>query len=464
MEEFVIEKLKSIVGEAYVITERQKMLNYLADESPASIRPSPADDLVLVKPVDAQQVSVVLQLANKHRLAVFPRGGGTGLAGGAIPTRNGIILSLERMKGIELDEENLMAVAEAGVTLGELANEVDKVNLSFPPHPGDENAQVGGLVATNAGGSRAVKHGVMRNQVRGIEVVLATGDILNLGGRVHKNNVGYDLMQLIIGSEGTLGIITKATIQLYPKPGATMTLIQPYETRRDALTSVPKILREAGTPLAIEYVERKEIERSAKHLGARWPVTEGKCFLIIILSESSRDQVLAQSLKIAEICRQYTSHETFVAESKSDQDNILNIRSYMYTALKPDIVDILDVTVPTAQLEPVMESIDRVAAEHTAYIPIYGHAGDGNLHVHIMREEGEGLEYVENLRNEIYGIATRAGGVITGEHGIGKVRIGKLPTVLGKKELELMQDIKRIFDPNGILNPGTTIPTNYRSK
>jgi len=317
-------------------------------------------------------------------------------------------------------------------------------------------------VATNAGGSRAVKHGVMRNQVRGIEAVLPSGDILTLGGKVHKNNVGYDLMQLIIGSEGTLAVITKATIQLFPTPGATMTLIQPYDIRRDALSSVPRILREAGTPLAIEYVERNEIERSAKHLGTNWPVKEGKCFLIIILAEATKDQVLSQSIKIAEICRQSTAFETFVAESKPDQENILKIRSYIYSALKSEMVDILDITVPIARLERAMEAIDKVAAEYNAHLPIYGHAGDGNLHVHIMRKDGEAVDHVEELRSEIYSIATSAGGVISGEHGVGKIRTGKLSTVLSKKELELLGDIKRIFDPNWILNPGTTIPTQQR--
>jgi glycolate oxidase len=455
----IVEKLVEIVGDANVIVERQKMLNYLTDESPTSIRPSPAEDLVLVKPADTGQVARVLQFANTQHLAVFPRGGGTGLAGGAIPTRNGIILSLERLRRIEIDQENLMAVAEAGVTLGELTHEAENVNLAFPPHPGDESAQVGGLVATNAGGSRAVKHGVMRNQVRGIEAVLPTGEILTLGGKVHKNNVGYDLMQLIIGSEGTLAVITKATIQLFPRAGATMTLIQPFDTRRDALSSVPRILKEAGTPLAIEYVERNEIERSARHLGTYWPVSEGKCFLIIILAEATRDQVLSQSIKIAEICKRSTAFETFVAESKPDQENILNIRSQMYLALKPEMLDILDVTVPIAELEQVMEAIERVAAEYGTHVPLYGHAGDGNLHLHLMRKEGEDANRVEKLRNEIYNIATSAGGVISGEHGVGKVRTGKLSNVLSKKELELLRDIKRVFDPNWILNPGTTIST-----
>jgi glycolate oxidase len=455
----IVEKLEEIVGEANVTVERERMLNYLADESPTSIRPSPADDLVLVKPADTRQVARVLQFANAQRLAVFPRGGGTGLAGGAVPTRNGIILSLERLRRIEIDQENLMAVAEAGVTLGELADEAEKVNLAFSPHPGDETAQVGGLVATNAGGSRAVKHGVMRNQVRGIEAVLPTGDVLTLGGKVHKNNVGYDLMQLIIGSEGTLAVITKATIQLSPTPGATLTLIQPFHVRRDALSSVPRILKEAETPLAIEYVERNEIERSAKRLGTSWPVKEGKCFLIIILAEATRDQVLSQSIKIAEICRRSTAFETYVAESKPDQENILNIRSQIYFALKSELVDILDITVPIAQLEPVMEAIGRVAIEYNAHLPIYGHAGDGNLHVHIIRKDGEEADHVEELRSEIYGIATSAGGVISGEHGVGKIRTGKLITLLGQKEIELLEGVKRVFDPNWILNPGTTIPT-----
>jgi glycolate oxidase len=194
MYKILIEEFERIVGKPNVVTNIEQMQNYLADETPPSVRPKPANDLALIRPGDTQQVSSMVRLASKSRLAVFPRGGGTGLVGGAVPTRGGIILSMERMNRIEIDEASLVAVADAGVTLGRLANAAEEVGLSFPPHPGDENAQVGGLVATNAGGSRAVRHGVMRNQVMGIEVVLPTGEILNLGGRIHKNNVGYDLM------------------------------------------------------------------------------------------------------------------------------------------------------------------------------------------------------------------------------------------------------------------------------
>ncbi len=454
MDKIAVQELGKILGEAFVITRKEQMLNYLTDESPAAIRPKPADDLVLVKPANALQVSEIMRLANKYHIDVYPRGGGTGLVGGAVPTTSGIILSLERLNKIEVDKENMMAIAEAGVTLEKLAAEANTAGFSFPPHPGDENAQVGGLVATNAGGSRAVRHGVMRNQVRALEVVLPTGEIVNLGARVHKNNVGYDLMQLLIGSEGTLGIITKATLRLYPKSEATLTLIIPFDERLNAFSAVPMILQNVSTPLAVEYVEKEIVERTAKYLGVNWPVSTGKFYLIIIMAEADNDRVLSESLKVATICSKYTKHETFVAEPKRDQDNILRIRSSIYTVLKNETLDILDITVPPAALEKVIESVEQVANANKTHLPVYGHAADGNLHVHIMK----GQERIADaVRDEIYEIATKTGGVITGEHGIGKTRTSRLPRFMPKEEFELMRKIKTAFDPNKILNPGTKL-------
>ena len=458
MELALVEALESVIGKDQVVTVRERLLNYLSDETPAMLEPKAAEDVVLVKPANANQVSAILHLANQHRLPVFPRGGGTGLAGGAVPTQNGIILSLERMNRIEVDNGNMMAIAEAGVTLGSLMGAVEGQGLSFPPHPGDENAHVGGLVATNAGGSRAVRHGVMRNQVRGIELVLPTGQILNLGGKVHKNNVGYDLMQLIVGSEGTLGIVTKVTLQLYPKDGATITLVVPFTDRSTAIAVVPRILREAGTPLAIEFVPRIIMENTAKHLGSRWPVATGNYYLIIILAEPTRDQVLSASMRISDTCQGSAAGDIFAAESPQDQENILTIRSDIYTAYKSETLDILDITVPIAELENAATAIEQNAAKSSFPVLIFGHAGDGNLHVHIMRNQAGQITQVEDLRNGIYQIATAAGGVITGEHGIGKIRRDKLKTVLDGKEIELMKGIKRLFDPNNILNPDTKIP------
>ncbi|MHC1590061.1 MAG: FAD-binding oxidoreductase, partial [Candidatus Hecatellaceae archaeon] len=236
--EEVAEALEAIVGEKNTIYEREKLEDYLKDETYPKLRLKPVADIVVVKPSNAEEVSRILKFANERGIPVFPRGGGTGLVGGAVPTRKGIVLTTERMKGIEVDRENLMAVVEAGVTLEELIKAADEAGLFFPLHPGDETAHTGGLVATNAGGVRAVKYGVMRNYVKGLEVVLPTGEILKLGGKLQKNNTGYDLMDLIIGSEGTLAIITKVILKLHPKPGASATLIVPYDDRSTAVNSV----------------------------------------------------------------------------------------------------------------------------------------------------------------------------------------------------------------------------------
>jgi glycolate oxidase len=462
MGEVDVEKLESIlgniVGKSYVATDMERMESYLVDETAEPVRPRPATKLVLVKPASTQEVSEILKIANENKIPVFPRGGGTGLVGGSIPTQNGIILSMERMNKIEVDKENLMVVAEAGVTLEKLLSVIDDAGLFFPLHPGGETAQVGGLVATNAGGARAIKYGVIRNYVRGMEVVLPTGEVLMLGGKLQKNNACYDLMHIIIGSEGTLAVITKVILRLHPKIGATATLIVPFNSRHDAVSSVPKILQDGRVPLAIEYVEKDLIEKTAKQLGEAWRVKEGKFYLLITVAESNRDQVLSESLRIAEICKENGSLEPLFVESRGEQKRIMRIRSNTYLALKPETADILDVTVPPANIGRLIDAVDEIAKKYNAYLPAYGHAGDGNLHVHIMKKgEGEGLEYIEKLRNEIYKVSLELGGVITGEHGIGKIRTESLKLYLNEKEVELMRKIKKIFDPNNILNPGTKI-------
>jgi glycolate oxidase len=450
--EDVIRELVEIVGKDWVITRREQMEGYLVDETPIPVRPKPASNVILVKPANAREVSEILKLANRRKIPVFPRGGGTGLVGGAIPTRDGIVLSVERMDEIEIDRENMMAVVGAGVTLEKLLKVVEEAGMLFPPHPGDEGARMGGLVACNAGGSRAVKYGVMREYVKGIEVVLPTGEIVDMGGKLLKNNTGYSLMHLMIGSEGTLGVITKVILRLYPKFGATATLIVPYERRQDAINTVPKILQAGIIPLALEYVERDCIEKSAEHLGRKWPCREGKAFLIIIVAGASVDEVYSESERISSICQENGSSEPLIAESREEQERILDIRSNIYNVIKPETVDILDVTVPPANMGKLMDAVDGIAKKYGAYIPTYGHAGDGNLHVHLMKG-GEGPEYYRKLKEEIYGVAIDLGGVITGEHGIGKIRTVDLRLCLSEKEIQLMKGIKELFDPNNILNP-----------
>jgi len=414
----IIEKLKFIVGQEWIVTKREYMESYLSDETPDALRPSAAEDLVLVKPSSTKEISQILKAANKMHIPVFPMGGRTGLVGGCVPTKPGIILPLERMNTIEVDKENLMAIVEAGATLGDLIKAADDADLFFPLHPGDEGAQIGGLISTNAGGVRAVKYGVMRNYVKGVEVVLPTGEILNFGGLLLKNNTGYDLMHLIIGSEGTLCVITKAVIKLYPKSEYSVTLILPFDSRADAIGTVPQILQSGVIPLAIEYVGIKELNMAAEHLSEDWPVQTGSAQLIIILSGSSEEEVYSACEKISEIAEKNNAYEAMIAETREEQERILRIRSNIYTALKPRMVDILDITVPMSRLSDLMNVIDEIAEKYGAYLPVYGHAGDGNLHIHVMKEDGEIPNYVKEIKNEIYGAGIRLGGVITGEHGI----------------------------------------------
>jgi len=454
----LLDRLVGIVGKDWVITDREFMGTYLKDETPEPMRPSPASNLILVKPSSTKEVSDVLRIANRESIPVFPVGGRTGLVGGSVPTEPGIILSLERMNQTEIDRENLMAVAEAGATLADLIKASVDAGLFFPLHPGDEGAQIGGLIATNAGGVRAVKYGVMRNYVKGLEVVLPTGEVLNLGGKLIKNNTGYDLMQLIIGSEGTLCVITKAVIKLYAESRFMATLVVPFEARFDAIRSVQNILHSGVIPLAVEYVEIDEANAAAKHLDEEWPVQTGKAQLLIILTGTTEDELLSACEKISRVSEENSAGEIMLAETKEEQERILRIRSNIYTTLKQHMIDILDVTVPPSRLGELLNAVDETARRHRVRLPVYGHAGDGNLHVHVMKEKDKELDYVEKVKREIYDAGLSLGGVITGEHGIGKIRIKEAALVLSAEELKLAKGIKRLFDPNNILNPGKVLP------
>jgi len=448
----IIERLIDIVGEDAVVAKRELMESYLFDETCVPVRPTAASHCILVRPSTSEQISEILKLANEVKVPVYPRGGGTGLVGGAVPTKDGIIVSLERLDEIEIDKENLMAVVGAGATLGKLLKAADEAGLSFPPHPGDEGAQIGGLVVCNAGGARAVKHGIMRNFVKGLEVVLPTGEIVTFGGKLLKDNMGYSLLHLIIGSEGTLGIVTKAVIKLTPKAPYTMTLLLPFNTRHDALNTVPKILYAGITPLALEYVESEVMRISAEHLGEKWDV-EGNTFLLAILS-GEENTVYSEAEKISQICVENRGLEPSIAERRDEQERILKIRSNIFTALKRDYMDIFDTTVPPSSIGKLADEIDRIAEKYKAYIPVYGHAADGNVHSHVMKKDAGKYE---QIKNEIYEAAIRLGGVITGEHGIGKIRVKELSRLAHPKSLEIMKGIKRLFDPNNILNPSTVI-------
>lgn len=453
-----IEKLRKIVGEDWVITKREQMENYLVDETALAVRPRPADNVIVVKPSSNQEISAIVKLANNEKTPIFIRGGGTGLCGGAIPTIDGIVISMERLDKIEqLDEENLMIVAEAGVTLEAMLKAVEGAGLFFPPHPGDEGAQLGGLVACNAGGARAIKYGVFRNYVKGLEAVLPTGEISRVGGKLLKNNLGLDLLHLLINSEGILGVITKVILRLYPRPASSATLLISYGTRRDAMNSVVKILQSGVIPLAIEYVDRDLIEASARYLNMKWPLTTGQAHLMVILTGANDDEVYLQGAKVSNVCERCDAVDILIAERREEQAEILKIRSEIHSAKKNKTADVLDITVPPASVGVIMDKIDEIARRFNTTIPVFGHVGDGNLHHSLLNDlQDRGL--VRQVKREIYQEVIKLGGSITGEHGVGVVRIPELDLCPDGKAWDLMKGIKRVFDPNNILNPGVGLP------
>ncbi|MFW6280839.1 MAG: FAD-binding oxidoreductase [Halanaerobium sp.] len=461
----IINRLESLIGKKWVDKDPERVYAYSVEstnENYSMVAPEPAEGSVVVKPADSSEIAEILRYANHEKINVIARGAGTALAANSIPNQPSIILSLERLNNIiEIDEENMLLKCEAAVTLGDLIEELKKNDhLYFPLHPGDEGAQVGGMVAMNAGGVRAVKHGIMRNQVLGMEVVMPTGEVVHYGGsegKLLKNNAGYDLMQLIIGSEGTLGIITEVSLKLYPEPAANGTLIVAFDDREDAFAAVPAILKSGIIPMALEYVEKKEIEMAAEDIGKKWPAENGKYFLIIMLSEKKEDDLFEIGSQIDQITAQYNQVDMLIAQSIGERKDILDIRSHILPAISDEFVDSPDVTVPRGSLLKYLKKLNEIEEKYQTSCPVIAHAGDGNLHVLILKENSEKPDYYNEIKNDIYQSAVDIGGTITGEHGVGKLRQNYLPMMYSDRELEIMKNIKKAFDPNNILNSGKSI-------
>lgn len=460
----IIRELEKISGEKNVIRDPEKIIDYGHDEF--SLRDIAREPDVVVKTASTDEVSRVCRLANAEKIPVTPRGGATGLCGGCVPSSGGIVLSLERMNRIiEVDKHNQMIVAEAGVMLMDFYPCIEEAGLFFPPHPGDETAQIGGVIATNAGGSRAVKYGVVRNYVRGLEVVLPVGKVVNLGGKLMKSSTGYNLLNLMIGSEGTLGIITKAIIQLMPSPQLSRSLIIPYDSLEQAIDTVPELMAKKIMPLAVEFIPKEVIQITEKFLRKRWPCTLGSTHLLIICDASTEEEMDRLSEQVAAVCVGNNALDVFVADSPSKQQQVLEIRSKIYEAIKAQTLEILDIAVPRAEIARHVKRVQEVSREYGIWLPTFGHAADGNVHTHIMKaryEDGKIIplpeedwkDKLELVRRELYRDCRERGGVISGEHGIGIVKKPYLSYVLDEETIHLMRGIKRTFDPNNILNPG----------
>lgn len=424
------------------ICEVYKIESYAYDETPTPVRPKPAD-FVVVKPKNTLEVSKILKFANERKIPVFIRGSGTGLSGGCVPTRKGIVISTERMREIEIDIANRVAICQAGVTLDELSRSAEKHGLSFPPRPGAENATVGGMIATNAGGVRALKFGVMRNYVLGIEAVLPNGTILNLGGKTLKNSSGYSLLHLITGSEGTLAVITKATIRLLPPMKEMAMLAIPFRSTEDALNFAIDTSMHM-TPMAMEFMEKRAVEIGEKVSGKRWVSKEGSAHILAIF-EQEKEAELA-----SEIAFNHQAIDVFLASPREQRD-LLELRGKIYVGLKDKIIEILDVCIPPAKISEYLRISEKIAEKYGIELITYGHLGDGNLHQHPLLYDGWEKTY-QKFKKELLKLAVEFGGVISGEHGIGVIKRNEFREFY-PEQFRLMLEIKKLFDPNFILNP-----------
>jgi glycolate oxidase len=450
----VIASLVEIVGDKNVLTGEERE-SYARDEQ---IIMKPVLPEVVVRPEDTDSVARVLKLANDRNIPVVPRGSGTGLSGGAVPVYGGMVLSLERMKRVlEIDEDNFVATVESGVTLAELYQAVEERGLYYPLYPGEATATIGGNIATNAGGMRAVKYGVTRHFVLGLEAVLPGGEIIHTGGKFVKCSTGYDLTQLLVGSEGTLAVVTKIMLRLIPLPGKREIICVPFHNLHEAIRAVPAILKEGILPVGIEWAEKEVVHLSERYTGKELPLHDYEAFLMIIVEADSEEEFISISNTIGEICLKRGAVDIFIPGSERAKRNLLEARERFGSAIWAceGWLYGADIVVPRSQIAEFIERARGKAAEYGVTLLAFGHAGDGNLHIEAVKKEGNiSEEKVHELFIEIYKLGISLGGTISGEHGLGFAKKGYFPLVAAEHEIDLMKRIKQAFDPNNIMNPG----------
>ncbi len=414
---------------------------------------------VVVLPLSADEVSQVMRYASREKIAVTPRGSGTGLVGAAVPMEHGILLDMSRMnRFLELDEDNLTLTVEPGVLLMELSAYVEERGFFYPPDPGEKTATIGGNISTNAGGMRAVKYGVTRDYVRGLEVVLPGGDIVELGGKVVKNSTGYALKDLIVGSEGTLAIITKAILKLLPMPARTVSLLVPFPTLKQAIGAVPVIVKSKVIPTAIEFMEREVILDAEKYLGRKFPDHQADAYLLLKFDGAVVEDIEKNYEETARLCLKQGALDVLISDTQERDDSIWKARGAFLEAIKSSttLMDEVDVVVPRSRVHELVEFVHQLQQEIQVRIKTFGHAGDGNLHAYILKDELTDELWEERIAlamERIYQKARELKGEVSGEHGIGYAKRPYLNKAKDPALVMLMQAVKNAFDPDHILNP-----------
>jgi glycolate oxidase len=462
----VAAELRTIAGAANILYgEPDRMLDYAHDETHGAQYTHMPE--VVVKPGGAPEIAEIMRLANRERIPVTPRGAGSGLSGGAVPLFGGILLSLERMNRIlEIDEANLVAVVEPAVVTNEINEAVRRHGLFYAGYPMSvETCFIGGNVAENAGGGRAIKYGVTGRYVLGLEVVLPTGEIVEMGGKRLKDVTGYDMLHLMVGSEGTLGIFTRIVLRLLPLPAARTVLLVPFTDAAGALAVVPQIIARAHIiPASIEFMDAAALRAAYEMIGEKPPHPATGALLLIELDGASPAQCEAETEAVVDVCLQAGALDAYVGNTPTTEKRMWRVREKVSEALtlRSPHQTAEDIVVPPAAIAGLLTELERLSARYSVSIPCFGHAGDGNLHARIIKGREMPVEAWEAAKPailaDLYREVRRLGGTISGEHGIGMKRSPYLPLVMEPALIELQRRIKRAFDPLDILNPGKIFP------
>lgn len=453
MDPQLIDQLVSIVGKDNVSTATTDKITHSYDATQEQHLPD-----VVVYAATTEEVSSIVKLANEYQTPVLPRGAGSGFTGGSLPIKGGIVLALSKMDAIlDIDVENLTAEVETGVVTAELQRQVEKLGLFYPPDPASkEFCTLGGNVAECAGGPRCVKYGVTKDYILGLEVVTPTGDIIRTGGKTLKNVVGYDLTKLFVGSEGTLGIVTKIILKLLPKPEATKTMLVQFKTIDGAAQSVSAIIGAKIIPTTLEFLDAATINciRGKSNIEL-----SDSCEAILIIEVDGDAQVLDRQVdKIRSIIEPFDILNTQIATTEEESEEIWQVRRIVSPSLKqvnPDKFN-EDIVVPRSKVPDMIRALESISSEYKVPIVNFGHAGDGNIHVNVMvdlKEPGMDTK-IEKVMDEVFSAAVELKGSISGEHGIGTSKAKYLDMELGLETIAYMQRIKTALDPSNILNPG----------
>jgi glycolate oxidase len=452
-------KLRNIVGNSYCSRKKEDLICYAYDATARTYLP----DAVLF-PKDTKEISAIMHTANSNRFFVVPRGSGTGMTGGSLPVEGGVVMVMGRLNRIlEIDKDNLIARVEPGVITGRFHRAVEKENLFYPPDPSSADfSTLGGNLAECAGGPRAVKYGVTRDYVLGLEVVLPTGEIIQTGVTTAKGVVGYDLTRLIVGSEGTLGIITRITVKLLPLPEAVRTMMAVFDHMETAAETVSEIIRRGIVPRTIEFMDNASICCVDRYLNINLPVDAGALLLIEVDGKEKEVDMLIEELRT--VCVSQGVKDTRIARQKEDIERLWKARKAISPALfqyAPDKIN-EDIVVPRSKIPDMVRKISALKEETGLTIVSFGHAGDGNIHFNIMldKKNQEELKKAEAAVDALFEYTIELGGTISGEHGVGITKSAYIAKEIGSLELNLMKKIKKVFDPNGILNPGKIFPQN----